>query len=332
VKILVIGLGSIGQRHLQNLKIIYPNAKFYALRLKNKNIVIKNVKILNRINLSKYYKIKIISSYKKAQLLKPNLVFICNPSIFHLRDANFFSKLGSNIFIEKPLSGEQRQQKNLIKILKKKRRQAMIGFQLRFHPAIKFVKNLIKNNKYGNVIRGNFDDLSYLPKFHPYEDYSKSYAARKELGGGVLSTLIHEVDLIAYFFDLPKKTYSLKYNSKILRSNVDDNVFCLMQYKKNKSDFFISLNLSFTSPKPKRGFEILFKKYSLKCDLLKNKIEIYSNQNNKIIYKKKYKLNRNKLFLDEIKYMKDCIKKNKNNFLSVQNTISTNQLYNMINK
>lgn len=330
MKILVIGLGSIGQRHLQNLKKIYSKANFFALRFSNKNLIIKNAQVVKKYNIAKYYNIKILRSYKDAKKIKPNLVFICNPSCFHLRDAKFFSKLGSHIFIEKPLSGDNIQISKLKNIISKKKIHSMIGFQLRFHPIINFVKKVITNNKFGKIVRANINNLSYLPNFHPYENYSKSYAAQKKLGGGVLTTLIHEVDLIAYFFGLPKKIHVHKYNSKILRCNVDDNIFCFMSYIKNKNPFTVSLNLSFTHPKPKRDFSILFKDVFIQCDLIKNEIKIISNKNKKTIYYKKFLFNRNKLFLDEIKYFKSCINKNKANFLSVKNTMDTTFLYNRI--
>ena len=80
MKILFVGLGSIGQRHLVNAKKIFKGSEFYALRIKNKNLLIKNTKASKIKDLGKFYKIKIVKDYKAALKIKPNLTFI-----FHFR-------------------------------------------------------------------------------------------------------------------------------------------------------------------------------------------------------------------------------------------------------
>ena len=329
MRILMIGLGSIGQRHLKNLKKIFPRAVFYAYRKKNKNLVIQDVKIKKKTNLQKYYKLKIINNLKKALKIKPNITFICNPSIFHYRDATLFAKQGSHVFIEKPLYASDTEAKKLIKILDRKKLVSMIGYQLRFHPVIKIVKKIISKKKYGNIISANFNNLTYLPSHHPYEDYSLGYAARKKLGGGAISSLIHEIDLIAFFFGFPTKVYGYKILSKILKLNVDDNVSAILSYN-NKNRFKVTLNLSFTHVAEERGFKILFKKSILFVDLIKNKLAVYCNFTGKIIMKKKFQFKRNKLFQDEIKELKSMMITGKHNPLSVKNNFLTNKLYNKL--
>lgn len=331
MNILFLGLGSIGQRHLINARKIFHKAKFFALRKKNKNIVIKNVKIEKRVNLSKYYKFQTCNSLKDAKRIKPTITFICNPSSFHLRDAKTFAKTGSHLFIEKPLLGNNHEIKKLVNILKSKSLNSMVGFQLRFHPAVILTKKIINQKKYGRIKTAYFENLTHLPSHHPYEDYSKGYAARKNLGGGSLSSLIHEVDLIAYFFSTPHRLVSKKFNSKIIKSDTDDNLFSIMEFKKNKSKFLVNLNLSFTHVFEKREFRILFEKSLLVCDLIKNEINIYSNKTKKKIFSKNYKFQRNKLFLDEIRNFKQSITNKKENFLSVKNNQDTSRLYNLIN-
>ena len=219
-----------------------------------------------------------------AKKIKPFITFICNPSSFHLKDAKIFAKAGSHLFIEKPIIGNNNEIKKLVNILKSKSLNSMVGFQLRFHPAVILTKKIINTKKYGKVKTAYFDNLTHLPSHHPYEDYSKGYAAKKSLGGGSLSSLIHEVDLIAYFFSKPYKFVSKKFNSKIIKCDVDDNFFSIMQFKKNNHQFLVNLNLSFTNVFEKREFRILFEKSLLVCDLIKNRVDIYSNKTKKLIF------------------------------------------------
>ncbi len=189
MKILFLGLGSIGQRHLQNAKKIFNKAKFFSYRKKNKNLIIKN-SVTKKKNLSKHYGIYLCKSSKEALSLKPDITFVCNPSIFHFRDSLTFANKGSNLFIEKPLYAKNNQVKKLINVIERKKIKSMIGFQLRYHPAIILTKKIIKSKKFGDIKTAYFDNLTHLPSHHPYEDYSKGYASKKNLGGGALSSLI----------------------------------------------------------------------------------------------------------------------------------------------
>ncbi|MBA7582435.1 hypothetical protein ES708_24363 [subsurface metagenome] len=63
----------------------------------------------------------------------------------------------------------------------------------------------------------------YLPFWHPYEDYRKSYAAKKELGGGVLRTLSHEIDLVQYWFGEYEKIFAKISKISDLDIEVDDS-------------------------------------------------------------------------------------------------------------
>ena len=92
MNILIIGLGSIGQRHLINLKKIKPKANFFVIRKIKKNIVIKNKKvILKKKNLSNYYNLKEIT-LREADRFKFDLTLICNPTSLHSKYTNLFLK------------------------------------------------------------------------------------------------------------------------------------------------------------------------------------------------------------------------------------------------
>ena len=74
MNILIIGLGSIGQRHLRNLKLIKPKSNFYAIKSNRK----RTTPLLNNFNqvlkgdIQKKYSLKYFKSiseiYKKKIL------------------------------------------------------------------------------------------------------------------------------------------------------------------------------------------------------------------------------------------------------------------------
>ncbi len=326
MKILFIGLGSIGQRHLVNAKKIFKKAKFFALRSTSSKNIIKEIKLIKRTSLKKYYNIVELKNYKSALKLKPNLTFICNPSSKHLIDAYNFAKIKSHLFIEKPLGNSVILYKKLFKEIKKNKLITMIGFQMRFHPLVNYVQKILKKKTFGRICSVHFKHLSYLPNFHPYENYKNSYAAKRKLGGGALSTQIHEIDLISSFFGIPEKTYSSKTNSELINIECEEDYSSLMVFKQKKHKFNLLLHISLSQFEQQRTFSISFEKGNLYADLLKNTIQIKIKKNNKII-KKKFKIKRDELFFNELKLLQKSIFQKKDSFLSVLKNHNTQKLY-----
>lgn len=331
MKILFLGLGSIGQRHLQNAKKIFNESEFFALRLKKNNLIIKNTKIKKKTNLEKYYKIKAVYDYKSALKIEPNLTFICNPSSMHLRDAIRFAKIKSHLFIEKPLGRSKKQEKKLSNILKKNKLISMVGYQSRYHPLIKKIKNILKKKIFGKIVHVNVNHLTYLPHHHKYENYRESYAAQKKLGGGVIGGLIHEIDLIGYFFGLPYSYQTVKKNSGHLGINCEDNFMSFMKFKKKENKFSLFLRLSYSHQKEERNLSIFFEKAVLNFCFIKNEIKIYSNKK-KLNKTFKIRLNRNFTFLQQLKVLKKSLLLKKNPETSIDNNHITQNLFHRLAK
>lgn len=320
MKILFVGLGSIGQRHLQNLKEISADHKLFALKNfgdgKTAGKIIKNFKTFDVKGLSKYYEIKSLASLHEAKKIKPDITFITNPSSLHIKTALEFAKVGSHLFIEKPLGNNLKGINNLQKIVLKKKLISMVGYQMRFNPITKIIKEIIQKNL-KKVITASFEWNNFLPSYHSYEDYSRSYAAKKNLGGGVTLTLIHEIDLIYYLFGLPERIFA--YGGKLsgLNINVEDTIMSILEYKINKKNIPIYLNLSFAQTKEVRKFKVQFTDSTLFVDLIKNTYELYDQKGN-LIKEHKENISRDNLFIDEIKYFLDCVKEQKNTFIDIK--------------
>lgn len=314
-KILFIGLGSIGQRHLRNAMKIFKNYEFYALRETNHNLIIKDAKLIKKKLIDKEFNLKkVFSKTTDALKIKPNIVFVCNPTIKHLDTCIKFSKIGTNIFVEKPLGISLHKYNKLTTLIKKNKLVSFVGYQTRFHPGIQFIKKLINKNKLGQIIYSNFICYTYLPHHHIYEDYKKSYVSLKKLGGGTSLNLSHEIDLIYYFFGMPEKILSHKINPNIIKTETENDVYASLFYRNNS---IVQLGLSYSSFKERRMIEIKFNKCLLFFNLLTGDMKIITKNKTQI---KKFKIPRNELFLSEMKYFKNLIdKKSKKNDLSIPN-------------
>ena len=227
MNILILGLGSIGQRHLRNLKKIMPRCNVFALRKKKLTPMLDNNNNMIIGDLKKKYSLTYINNLNDIKKKKLNIdaAFVCTPSSHHVNQVIWLIKNNINCFVEKPLGSSS---KNLLKLkkllLKKKNLITMMGFQLRFNPIIHYLKKTLQNSLIGRVYYVNIHHGEHINDFHPYENYKISYAANKNLGGGVLLTQIHEIDYFLYLF----KSYEIKKINSVstklsnLKINVED--------------------------------------------------------------------------------------------------------------
>ena len=143
---LIVGLGSIGQRHLRNIKKAYPNSKIYVYRRLSRKINLNNFNKLVKKNIYKEYKLIKVNDLNNLKKYKLDGAFICSPSSFHINEAIKILKQKINVFVEKPLDSSLTKIKKLEVLLKKTKQIHMIGFQMRFSPII------IKLKKISSVI------------------------------------------------------------------------------------------------------------------------------------------------------------------------------------
>ena len=319
--ILVIGFGSIGKRHTNNI-----------LQTTNSQIIIltKQKKILNK-DIIKYSKnkdrIKIFSDLSTCLNYNPKIAFITNETSLHIDFAIKLAKLGISLFIEKPLSNSMKKVNILEKICNKKRIYSMIGCNLRFYPPILKIKQLINTGILGKTVSIQCETGSYLPDWHPDEDYSKGYAAKSELGGGVTLTQIHELDYLLWIFGDIKKSYSITGKFSHLKVNADDLSVSLLQLKNN---VIVELHLDYFSRPYFKRLKIRGTKGLLYRNSDDNTVKFFNTNNQQwkdFKIKDNYKLSSKKLnqmYLDEINYFFNCIQKNKkpmNDISEAKNTL-----------
>lgn len=309
MKALFVGLGSIGQRHLANFKkIMGDGAQILAYRETNHNTLIINCVGKEIESLEQYYGFKQFCKLDDALKESPDVVFVTNPSSKHLETALMAARWGCNLFIEKPLSHNLSGIDGLKKQVARRNLVVMIGYQTRFHPCYKLVDAILSEKEYGNVVSANFEWGTYLPSHHPYEDYRRSYVASKSLGGGVTLGLIHEIDLICNLWGQPEKLFAVGGKLSALDMDVEDTVSVLMSFKCAKRVFPVTLFLSFAQTKETRKFRIQLDKATILCDLVENTVSFFDEAGGLITRKAYPELERNDLFLDEMKEFVSAVK------------------------
>ena len=270
-KILIIGFGSIGRRHASILN------KF------------KNVGEIFILTKQKSYNYKNIKTLQEIKFINPDYILICSKTSDHYEHLKFIEKNFKNkiVLVEKPLFEKF---KNFVV----RNNKVFIGYNLRYHPVIQFIKDYVKNKKIFSI---NVSCSSYLPYWRKNINYSLSNSAKKIYGGGALLELSHELDYVQWIFKKIKKINYVRIK-KISNLKIDSEDYVSIIGKTDLANFIIDLN--YFSLYAQRLVIINGNNFSLKGDLIKNSVEIFKKRKKKII---KFKIDKNYTYNEQHKFL-----------------------------
>ena len=308
MKILIIGFGSIAKRHINNL-IHNINCEIIVYSRR------KNIRFLD------HKKIMVLNSLEKCLLEKPDVALITNETAFHIPMAIKMAKSGLDLFIEKPLSNSTNGIKTLQKIVKQKKLVTQMGCNLRFHKCIIKIRQLINQKKIGKVISIQSENGSYLPDWHPNEDYRKGYASDRQLGGGIILTMIHDIDYLYWIFGNPKSIFSVSGKFSDLDISAEDYCSSIIEFKNNIT---AELHLDFFQRPEFRGCKIKGTKGVIYWNSDKNEIRLFKNRKKvwEVVLALK-KFQRNEMYIDEIIHFLKCVKNRKQTINNLDEGIKT---------
>ena len=304
----MIGLGAVGQRHLRNLsKLLGDDLQVSAYRVRRlPRVVTESLQIEPHVNVEQQYQIKAFEDLDRALDDKPNLALICNPSSLHMSVALRVARAACNLFLQKPRPHNFDGVEELIGEVEKRRLVGLVGYQLRYHPCIKRLKVLVRDGAVGRVIAVRMEAGEYLPDWHTYEDYRQTYAARRELGGGVVLTQIHDMDLVYSLFGLPERLFALGGRLTRLEIDVEDTASILMQCRIDGQILPIHLQQDYIQRPPSRRYEFIGDSGKIQVDLRAPSLTAY-DRNGQLLEQTVFTdFKRNQLFLDQTAHLLAC--------------------------
>ena len=308
INVLIVGYGSIGKRHLENF------LQFKDIRL---TVYTKR----NDLQLLKKKGIKVSNSLTECLKENPDVGVIANETSLHTPIAIKLAKEGLDLFLEKPLSNSLKDVEKLRVIVKKKKLITQMGCNLRFHPCIKKIKSLIEQQKIGKIISVQVQNCSYLPDYHPWEDYRKGYAARKDLGGGIILTQIHEIDYMYWFFQDVENVISMSGKLSDLDIKVEDYVSSLLKFR-NK--IIGELHMDYFQRPDFRSCKIRGTKGEIYWNSDNNCVNIYNMNKKRWETELKVKnYERNFSYIEQLKHFLKCIKHRKETINDLEQGITT---------
>jgi predicted dehydrogenase len=305
MKFLIIGCGSIGQRHIQNLiKLGFQDIEIFDF---NKELA---------SNIAKKFKVRYI---KKLQFNTPDCTLICTPPSSHTELAIKALENNSHVFIEKPLSNRLVNIEKISKIAKEKSFQVFVGYVFRFDKGLRTIKNILESKKIGKIISFDAYEGWYLPNWRPWQNYKKSYTGSEKLGGGIILDSSHELNYLQWFAGNIKEVFCYDKKIKSLGVKTEGLAEILLNFK---SKAIGHIHLDFINPNYTRRCEILGEKGSIKWNFDQKTLEIKMHKQKKSIIKK-YGNDTNQMYLEELKHVIKCIKKQNKNLINLNDAKNT---------
>ena len=252
-KILIVGYGSMGKRHIKNLnKILADSVMIDILRREeNRSVDLENEDPRLRFLFSS----KQLKDHYDA-------VFITNPTSLHYETLKKYQPLSDAFFIEKPVfvTGDED-----ISSLQDTEKKYYVACPLRYSNVIQWLKN---NMDFNTVHSMRVISSSYLPDWRPGTDYRETYSAHRDMGGGVSIDLIHEWDYISYLIGFPQRVQSIIGKRSNLEIDSDDVALYIAEYE----DKVAEVHLDYFGRKPIRRMELFTSDDTIVADLIGQRI------------------------------------------------------------
>lgn len=306
--ILIAGFGSIGRRHLRNLKAL-GHKKFVLYRTGKSTLPDKEI-----ADVPQEYDLA------KALTHKPLATIVANPTSLHMPVALAAAKAGSHLFVEKPISHTMEGVEDLRRLVRKNKLVVQVGFQFRFHPLLRQVKRLLEAGMIGPVSSMQAHWGEYLPGWHPEEDYRQSYSAKAKLGGGVLLTLCHPFDYLRWLLGEVAGISALAGRSGGLKIDVEDSADVLLRFK---SGVIGNIHLDYLERPAEHFMRIIGQSGKIHWDNADGLVRWYSQLRGGEWEEIKVAddFERNVLFLDEMRHFLGCIAGNEQPLCSLNDGI-----------
>jgi len=181
-RIAVVGCGSIGERHLRNLRSL----GFAPIGIDPDATRRQAVAALG------------MQSEPSLDGVDVDAVLVCTPATEHARIAIDALAAGRDVFVEKPLAASTADARRIQEAVSRTDRLLAVGYNLRFEPALRALQQALVAGRIGRLLHARFEFGQFLPNWRPTRDYRATVTAQAAMGGGILLEASHELDLLRW--------------------------------------------------------------------------------------------------------------------------------------
>jgi len=299
-RVLIVGLGSIGKRHLRLARELMPHADIRVLRHRNNNDVNE-------------YSNGSFTNLDDAISFKPQIAAIASPAPFHIATSQALAEIGVHLLIEKPLSDSLNGVSFLLETCKKKNLVLLTGYNLRYLLSLQRYRVLLGESIVGNILSVRCEIGQYLPSWRPDVDYRTIVSARSEMGGGALLELSHELDYLRWIFGEVKWVKATLCRQSELEINVEDSAHLTLGFQpiSNNRQLIAQVNLDFIRHDTTRVCKAIGEKGTLRWNGISGVVSLYPAGSNEWLELFSHLHHRDESYLAEWKNFMECVVQHK---------------------
>jgi len=308
MKVLFVGLGSIGQRHLRNLRALKgEGVEVLAWRARGLDTIVHDDMQAENADPAAHYDYRAVPTLEAGLAERPQITFVCNPTSMHVPVALAALRAGSHVFLEKPVASSLTGLDELTEEAQRRTELVVyVGYQWLFHPAIQCLEDLLRDETIGRVLSVRAEVGGYLPDFHLYEDYRQGYAARRSLGGGVVLTQSHEINYLCHLFGAPATVFAVGGHLSDLEIDVEDVAVLTMACGTRARPLPVTLSMDFLQRPSVRNCEIIGEHGKIVVDLEAATLVRYGRDGAVSEHRQWPEFRRNDMYVDQLAHFLAC--------------------------
>ena len=290
---LVVSLGSIGRRHLRNLRTLRPQASIGVLRLTAAGVDEAPPECADVQ----------FASIEEALVFAPDAAIIASPASTHLVLALSLVRAGVPLLIEKPLATTCAGLGELLAV--SKGIPIMVAYNLRFLPSLSEARRRVHDGSIGEVLSVRSEVGQHLPSWRPGRRYQDTVSAQKILGGGALLELSHEFDYLYWIFGLPTRVSASGGRYSALEIDVEDLVSVNLEYEAPRR--LVHVHLDMLQHTPTRGCKFIGSEGVLRWDGVADTLDHFDPAVGEWVRAKTTPcFDRNEMYVAELAHFLDC--------------------------
>ena len=294
--VLVVGLGSIGRRHVRNLKQIYPESQVVVWSRSHRAGDLEDMSLLVD---------RVVTSLDDALTGRPNMALLTNPASIHVETGLKLASHGIHLFVEKPLSNSMDGVDALLRLCEQRHVVLTVGYPFRFYPPLQAMRRALNEGRIGRVMTVWAEVGQYLPQWRPDTDYRESVSAKQELGGGVVLELSHELDYLRWMMGEVESVSAQTGRVSDLEIDVEDSADIHLRFA---SGAMGSVHLDMVQQPMTRTCRIIGTDGTLSWDWATHQVRLYSNQSSdwSDVYPQQ-DIDPNQMYVSELEHFMDCV-------------------------
>ena len=308
MKVLFLGLGGVGQRHLRNIRQLVPGVEVAAVRHSGRSFEIgPDMQADESVDIVEKYNIEILPTLDDGIAWQPDFAVVASPTSAHVAQTTALAQARIPVFLEKPVSSDTDGLEELMVATDETGTSVMVGYMMRFHPGVQRLLELVESRAIGIFYSVQIQLSSFVPGWHPYESCTEFYAGQRDLGGGAILSEIHEIDLLYKMFGMPQRLWCVGGQLSDHGMDVEDTASVLLEYEVDDAVLPITINMSFVQRPIGRRIELWGASGKITWDFMTGELRVHDGESGEEDCHVVPDFERNQMFLGEMKHFIDSL-------------------------